>query len=46
MQLVFNNSFDKIEEEKQDYKTIDEISENIINFINNITNTRIIYDFR
>lgn len=45
MQLVFNNSFDKIEEEKQNYKTIEEMPENIINFINNITNTRIIYNY-
>lgn len=45
MQLVFNDTFDNIvNEEPNYYKTIEELPKNIIDFINHITNTRLIYN--
>lgn len=45
MQLVFNETFDKIVNESPNcYKTNEEIPRNIIDFIDNISSTRIIYN--
>lgn len=44
MQLIFNNTFDEIIESIKYWTTIDDIPKNIINYIDNITNTRLIYD--
>lgn len=45
MQLVFNETFDKIVNENPSYyKTNEEIPRNIIDFIDNISSTRIIYN--
>lgn len=45
MQLVFNDTFDEVVNESPNYyKNVEEIPKNIIDFIDNITSTRIIYD--